>query len=103
MSNRSQAKWAPFNAVAPGDEMVKDVLKRKYVVKMPILSDDQINEIEEKVLISYNNQTKIKVKYFRSGRYYLREGIVSNIDALGRKIALNGNYSLFFSQIIEIN
>ena len=102
MSNRSQAKWAPFNAVAPGDEMVKEVLKRKNVVKMPILSEDQIDEIEKKLLISYNNQTRIKVKYFRSGRYYLREGIVSNIDILGRKIALNGDYNLFFSQIIEI-
>ena len=102
MSNRSQAKWAPFNAVAPGDEMVQEVLKRKNVVKMPILSDDQINEIENKVINSYNNQTKVRIKYFRGGRYYLREGIVVNIDILGRKIALNDEYNLFFSQIIEI-
>ena len=102
MNNRSQAKWAPFNAVAPGAEMISDVLKRKYVVKMPILSDDQITEIENKLINSYNNQVKISIKYFRSGRYYLREGIVANIDVLGRKIALNDEYNIFFSQIIEI-
>ena len=102
MSNRSQAKWAPFNAVAPGEEMVRDVLKRKNVVKMPILSEDQINDLENKLINSYNNQVKISIKYFRAGRYYLREGIVANIDVLGRKIALNDEYNLFFSQIIEI-
>ena len=96
------SKWAPFNAVAPGDEMIKEVLKRKNVVKMPILSDDQINEIEKKVVNSFNNQVKIRIKYFRGGRFYLREGIVVNIDVLGRKIALNDEYNLFFSQIIEI-
>ena len=96
------SKWAPFNAVAPGDDMVSDVLKRRYVVKMPILSDDQITEIENKLINSYNNQVKISIKYFRGGRYYLREGIVANIDVLGRKIALNDEYNLFFSQIIEI-
>ena len=97
------SKWAPFNAVAPGDEMISDVLKRRNVVKMPILSDDQIIEIENKLINSYNNQIKIKIKYFRSGRYYLREGIVSKIDKIARKIALNDEYNLFFSQIIEIN
>ena len=88
MSNRSKAKWAPFNAVAPGEEMIKEVLKRKNIVKMPILSDDQITEIENKLINSYNNQIKINIKYFRGGRYYLREGIVDNIDVLGRKIVL---------------
>ena len=102
MSDRSKAKWAPFNSVAPGAEMVKDVLKRKNVVKMPILSEDQINDLENKLIYSYNNQVKISIKYFRAGRYYLREGIVANIDVLGRKIALNDEYNLFFSQIIEI-
>ena len=102
MSNRSQAKWAPFNSVVPGKEMVSDVLKRKNVVKMPILSEDQINELENKLINSYNNQNEIRIKYFRGGRYYLRKGIVVNIDVLGRKIILNDNYNLFFSQIIEI-
>ena len=103
MSDRSKAKWAPFNAVAPGYEMVSDILKRKNVVKMPILSEDQLNEIEEKLVNSFNNQVKVKIKYFRGGRYFLREGIVVNIDVLGRKILLNDEYNLFFSQIIEIN
>ena len=102
MSNRSQAKWAPFNSVAPGKEMINDVLKRKTVVKMPILSEDQINELENKLINSYNNQNEIRIKYFRGGRYYLRKGIVANIDVLGRKIILNDNYNLFFFFFIEI-
>ena len=100
--DRGKAKWAPFNAVAPGAEMIQEVLERKNKVKMPILSEDQLNEIERKLVKSFNNQAKINVKYFRNGRYYMREGIVTNIDEIGRKIALNEQYWLFFSQIIEI-
>ena len=100
--DRCKAKWAPYNAVAPGTEMVKEVLKKKNVVKMPILSDDQIKEIEDKIIYSLNNQAEITIKYFRQGRFYKRYGIVVNIDILKRKIALNDEYNLFFSQIIEI-
>ena len=32
MSQRSKAKWAPFNSVAPGSQMVEDVLKRKLKI-----------------------------------------------------------------------
>ena len=40
-------KWAPFSAVAPGAYMVNEVLSKKNKVKMPILSEDQINDIND--------------------------------------------------------
>lgn len=102
MIDRGMAKWAPFNSVVPGTVMVNDVLKKKNVVQMPMLSEDQINDMEKRIIVSYNNQSIVKVKYFRSGRYYVRNGKITNIDCNYRKIILNGNFPVYFSQIIEI-
>ena len=49
-TNRGMIKWAPFNAVQSGNSMVNDVLKKKNKVTMPILSDDQIEVLEQKLI-----------------------------------------------------
>ena len=96
------SKWNPFNAVAPGGFMVNEVLKEKNKIDMPILSDDQKMELQERIFEAYNNQDTIKIKYFRGGRLYITEGKVIKIDANAHKIVLNGGFSVFFSQIVEI-
>lgn len=96
------SKWNPFNAVAPGGYMVNEVLKEKNKIEMPVLSDDQKMEIQEKIVDAYNNQEIIKIKYFRAGRLYITEGKIEKIDINAHKIVLNGGFTVFFSQIIEI-
>ena len=59
-TNRGMIKWAPFSAVAPGNYMVNEVLNKKNKVKMPILSEDQINDINNKITTSFNNKEVIK-------------------------------------------
>lgn len=95
------SKWNPFNAVASGDYMINDVMKEKNKVSMPILSEDQKLELQNKMFESFYNQEAIKVKYFKAGKVYIIEGIISNIDQNSHKIVLNSEFSVFFSQIIE--
>ena len=96
------SKWNPFNAVAPGGFMVKEVMKEKNKIEMPILSDDQKMAIQERLFDAFNNQEIIKIKYFRAGKLYITEGKVEKIDVNTHKIVLNGGFAVFFSQIIEI-
>ena len=96
------SKWNPFNAVAPGGMMVNEVLREKNKIDMPVLSEDQKMELQERILEAHNNQEIIKIKYFRGGKLYTTEGKVKKIDANARKIVLNGGLSVFFSQIVEI-
>lgn len=100
--SRGMIKWQPFSAVVPGNVLVNDILKKKNVVSMPCLTEDKLMELEEKILISLDNQSPIKIKLFRNGRMFLKDGIVGNIDKISKKITLNDGYSLFFSQIVEI-
>lgn len=102
MSNRGMIKWQPFNAVATSSTLINEVLKKKNRIKMPILSDDQITNIENKILYSYKLQIPIKIKYYKNYSIFLKEGIISKIDINSKKIFINNNSTLYFSQIIEI-
>jgi hypothetical protein len=97
------SKWNPFNAVAPGSDMVKEVMKEKNKIKMPILSEDQKMAIQERLFESFNNQEIINITYFKGGNMYSVEGIIEKIDINSRKIVINSDISVFFSQIYEIS
>ena len=101
-TNRGMVKWAPFAAVAPGSSMVNEVLAKKNKVKMPVLSDDQIEEINRKISTAFHNKDVIKIRYYRSGKYYEKRGIIEEISINTAKIVLTDGFSVFFSQIIEI-
>ena len=101
-SNRGMVKWAPFAAVAPGSLMVNEVLSKKNKVKMPVLSEDQIEDINRKITTAHHNKEIVKIKYFRGGKYYEKRGIIEEINVNTAKIVLNDGFSVFFSQIIEI-
>ena len=96
------SKWNPFNAVAPCGFMVNEVLREKNKIDKPVVSDDQKTAIQERILEVHNNQEIVKIKYFRGGRLYITEGKVEKIDINAHKIVLNGGFSVFFSQIVEI-
>lgn len=102
MTNRGMMKWQPFSAVTPGTILVTEVLKKKNRHEMPVLSDDQITNIENKLLLSYKLQSPIKIKYYKNYGIFLKEGIISKIDISSKKIFINNNSYLYFSQIIEI-
>lgn len=101
-TNRGLIKWAPFSAVTPGTYIVNEVLNKKNKVKMPILSEDQIIEINNKIITAFNNKDVIRIKFFKGGKYYIKQGIIVNIDKNFGKLLLNDGFSVFFSQIIEI-
>ena len=97
------SKWNPFNAVAPGGFMVKEVMKEKNKVEMPILSDDQKMAIQERLFEAFNNQEIVHIRYFKGGNMYNIEGFIEKIDQNTRKIIINSDISVFFSQICEIS
>lgn len=95
------SKWNPFNAVASGEYMINDVLEEKNKERMPVLSDDQKEEIQNRMFEAFNNQEVINVKYFKNGKFYVKEGKITNIDQNTHKIVVNEEFSVYFSQIIE--
>lgn len=100
-SQRNMVKWQPFNAVATGNYMVDEVLKTKNKIQMPLLSDDQKEELQNKMFWAFNNQETITVKYYRDGRFYILNGKITFIDRNKYRIAINNKNWIYFSQIID--
>ncbi len=96
------SKWNPFNAVASGGFMIGEVMSEKNKIEMPVLSEDQKMAIQERIFEAYNNQEIITITYFKGGNMYNIEGIIEKIDINARKIVINSDISVFFSQIVEI-
>ena len=96
------SKWNPFNAVASGGFMIGEVMSEKNKIEMPVLSEDQKMAIQERIFEAYNNQEIITITYFKGGNMYNIEGIIEKIDVNARKIVINSDISVFFSQIVEI-
>lgn len=102
MGKREMVKWQPFNAVAPGSFMINEVLQEKNKIKMPILSDDQKQLLQDKALDSFQNQDDVTIIYFKNGKLFKVTGIISNMLSQERKLVINGKVVIYFSQIVKI-
>lgn len=100
-SQRNIIKWQPFNAVASGNYMINEVLKGKNKIKMPLLSDDQKDALQDEMFRLFNNQEIVTVKFYRDGRLYTLTGKITFIDRNKYRIMINNKNWIYFSQIIE--
>lgn len=95
-------KWQPFNAVASGNYMINEVLKKKNKVVMPTLSEDQKELLQEKILRAYELQEVIRIKYYKNEYIYIIEGKIIEINKNNYYIGLDNDLKIFFRQIIDI-
>lgn len=101
MQDRSAVKWAPFNSVINGNDVMNELVKEKNKISHPILTEDKILEIEEYILESFNSSTEINIKYYKNYQLYRISGFITKIDPLNKKIVLNNDISLYFNNIID--
>lgn len=101
-SNRGMVKWQPFSAVVPSSYIINKIVTDKNKIKKPELSEEQLENIEKLVIISYTNQEAFHFCYFYSGKKLIKYGFVKEIDSIKKRILLNNGALIFFNQIISI-
>lgn len=76
--------------------------KERIIVKKPILSDDQLYELDWKI-----KQTKVgmmvSIIYFDKNQYIYKEGIVTNIDFEYKKSVTIVDKTILISNILAID
>jgi len=95
--------WMPFNAVCDGTSLVDMIEKEKSRFKKPTLSEEQLEDIQDKIITAYNNEDEINIKYYNSGYLYQVKNIIKKIDEIDKKIVLKNGKVIFFSQIINVD
>lgn len=98
---RGIIKWRPFDSVISSNKVVRELLKERAKIKRPILSDEQENNLEQKLIIAFYTNSPIKVSYFNNGKIDNFEDQIKKIDSIYHKIYFQ-NHTLLFEQIIEI-
>ena len=98
---RGIIKWRPFDSVMSSNKVIKELLKERSKIKKPILSDEQENILEQKLIIAFYTNSTIKVSYFNNGMINDFEDQIKKIDSTYHKIYFH-HHILLFEQIIEI-
>lgn len=98
---RGIIKWRPFDSVISGNKVVKELLKERSKIKRPILSEEQENNLEQKLVIAFYTNSEVKVAYFNNGKINNFQDQIKKIDSIYHKIYFC-HHTLLFEQIIEI-
>ena len=100
--DRGFIKWLPFDSVTSTKNLLKILSSEKNIMKMPTLSEEQINNNEETVLRALHNNENVKIIYFKNNKIYRINTQIKNIQMISKKIILANNNQLYFSQIISV-
>lgn len=101
MQDRSYIKWAPFNSLINDKILIESKIKNNKKISKPILSEDQLNYINEKLFDAYINHYKVNLSIYKNESIIWITGFINNINTIKKTITFNNNY-IYFNQIIDI-
>ena len=101
--DRGIIKWLPFDSLVSSKSIVESILYEKRKVKKPILSKEQMEEIEEKLIEAFYEQEKITLKIYKSGYIQSITSTILHIDAIYKKVILTTHDTILFNQIVAIS
>lgn len=101
MIDRGIIKWKPFNSCISSIDLIKEIENKKNKKSFPILSEDQLKEMNEFINDAYNLKININIEYFYNDNIKLIKGKINNINYQEKKICINNKY-IYYKQIIKI-
>lgn len=102
MHDRGEIKWAPFNSVINGKYLMKNIEKEKSKIPKPLLSDEQIENIENIIKEAYINKVLIEFTIYKGGFIKQIKGLINNIEPSNKKILLENHKYIYFCEIINV-
>ncbi len=91
MKQRGMVKWQPFASLPEQANYINKLMYEMNRIERPILSDDQLNELNITLYESYENKEIISLEYFYDGYIYLVEGIIVKIDSVKKTLIIENN------------
>jgi len=101
MQDRGYVKWAPFNSVINDKLIKREMLKKQEKIDKPVLSEDQIEFLNNKIFEVYTNHIKIKLTIFKDNKIINLIGYINKID-INKKYIIFNKSIIFFNQIINV-
>ena len=100
--DRGMLKWQPFDSVMSGKKAVNEAYLKRQKIQIPILSEDQLNELNDLIKEAYYSNNTIKIHYFFSGNIIIKKAKIKNINYNKKQIILNDNTIIYYKQITKV-
>jgi len=93
-------KWAPFASLKEQSIYLNKLKVDRQKVERPLLSEDEINAINEK-LVNYDGETLV-ITYYDHGFIKQFESVISKIDVPNKKV-ITPDLVISFDDLIKLN
>ncbi len=91
MKQRKMVKWQPFASLPEQANYINQLVYDMNKIDRPILSEDQLDELNEKLFRYFENKEMVALEYYHDGYIYLVEGIIIKIEPLKQLIIVENN------------
>lgn len=99
---RGMVKWQAFATIPEQYERIQQHIKNQNKVDKPILSDDQLNELNNTLIEKLYLNPSCEIKYYSNG--YIKEikGDLQKLDSLENKLYINVEHTLIKIDLLNI-
>jgi len=94
--------WSPFNSVINNKVIMSEIKSKENRINKPILSEEQINDIENTIIESFTSNLNVMVSYYNNYKIDTYIGLINKINSTNKTITIN-NKILYFNNILKIS
>lgn len=84
-------KWQPFASLPEHANYIRKVIYEMNKIERPVLSEDQLNELNEKLYRYSQTKEPVSMTYYHDGYIYEVEGVIVKIELLTKMIIIENN------------
>ncbi len=88
--DRGIIKWSPFDGLAGFNDLYKELKYRLGKQAMPLLSDDQLYEMDITIQQAIGERRPVYVAYYEDGYFKQAYGEITHVDDINRAIVVDG-------------
>ncbi len=87
--DRGIIKWAPFDGLAGFNDLYKELKYRLGKKEKPVLSEDQLYEMDMTLQRAFHERLKVYLSYFQDGYIKQTYGNITRIDPINKLIYID--------------
>ncbi|WP_268222140.1 YolD-like family protein [Staphylococcus ureilyticus] len=102
---RGMVKWQPFKTMPEQYERLEQYVEDQNKIDKPLLSDDQLYELNEILMFKMINDPEVIISYYERGYIKNIEGYIRKVDDYEQMLYLNegtGLSRISLKDIVEI-
>lgn len=88
---RTNVKWQPFKTLPEQYEQLEQYLQDQNKIDMPILSDEQVQILNDKLNMKIHENSLANIEYYSEGYIYSISGYIKKIDVLETTLTITND------------